>query len=129
MLSIGSHIVGYTYIGAEYEYRFSKHIGLNAGAGISGITSGIKLHSCPYQTGPFLSISFKDGGFGNIGTLNCEIGGVLLPVLKNGKIGTMGQIGYNKIIVLSESYSEKLSKQGKSTTSGFSFGIGLSIYI
>jgi hypothetical protein len=128
MLAIGYHIGGLTYIGAEYEYRFSRHIGLNAGAGISGITAGIKIHSCPCQTGPFLNIAFKDGGFGKEGTINFELGGVLLPISKDENIGIIGQVGFGKFIYLSDAYKDKYTNQGKTREYTMSFGLGLSIY-
>ncbi len=65
MFATGYQIGGITYFGFEYEFRFSKYIGLNSGIGILGFSGGLKFHSCPCRSGPFLNISFKDGGFGN----------------------------------------------------------------
>jgi hypothetical protein len=129
VLSLGYQIGGITYFGAEYEYRFSRYIGLNTGVGISGFTGGFKLHSCPCRSGPFLNISFKDGGFGKIGTVNAEIGGILVFLDKAEKLGLPGQIGIGKIIYLSRSSKEKIINHGKSIDQMLSFGIGICWYL
>jgi len=128
-LSAGYQIGGICYFGVEYEYRFSKYIGLNAGAGFSGFTAGFKFHSCPCRTGPFLNISFKDGGFGSIGSVDSEIGGVLIFFDRKEKIGLLGQIGAGKIIYLSNTMKDKLTKNSKNQTIIISFGIGISYYL
>jgi len=128
MIAAGYQIGGRSYVGFEYEFRFSKYIGLNVGAGIVGYTAGLKFHSCPCRTGPFLNVSFKDGGFGNIGTMNAEIGGILFFLDKKEKIGLLGQIGVGKIIYISKEMEEKLTKNNQIPNMIISFGVGLGWY-
>jgi hypothetical protein len=129
MLAFGYQIGGLTYAGCEYEYRFSKYIGLNTGAGFEGYTAGIKFHTCPCRTGPFLNISIKDGGFGKIGTINAELGGVLIFFDKQEKVGLMGQIGLGGIVYLSDNYQQITSKDYHLNDLVMAFGVGISYYI
>ena len=129
MLAIGYQIGGLTYMGIDYEYRFSKYIGLNVGAGYQGYTAGFKFHTCPCKTGPFLNISYKDGGFGKIATIDAELGGVLVFFDKLEKIGLMGQIGFGNIINLTDNYNQINSKDYQLNDLILAFGIGISWYI
>ena len=129
LLEIGYQLGGKTYLGAEYEYRFSKYIGLNLGAGILGYTAGFKFHTCPCRTGPFLNISFKDGYFGKFSTINAELGGVLVFFDKEEKLGLLGQVGFGQILYVSSGYNDKFSKSYNKNDMIMAFGVGLSYYI
>ena len=128
LIVAGYQIGGKTYFGLEHEFRFSKYIGLNAGAGIVCFTGGIKFHSCPCNSGPFLNISFNDGGIGDIGTIKAEIGGILFFLDKKEKFGILGQIGVGKIIYLSKDMEEKLTKNAQTPNMIISFGVGVGWY-
>ncbi len=63
-----------------------------------------------------------------IGTINTEIGGILIFLDKKEKIGILGQIGGGKVLYLSSKMKEKLTKDSKTPDYILSFGVGFSWY-
>lgn len=125
ILNIGYQIGGHTYFGLDYEYKIAGHIGFHGGLGISGYTGGIKLHMNDCMECPHLNISFKDGGFGEIGTLGAELGARLFTFKKDGKLATFAQFGYGYLLYFSKETEEKLFNNDP-PQGIFTFGLGLS---
>ncbi|NJO87572.1 MAG: hypothetical protein HC831_00375 [Chloroflexia bacterium] len=101
MYTTGYQIGGHTYFGINYEYKIFKLIGIHAGIGYSGYTTGIKLHMNDCIKCPMLNISFKDGGFGEIGTFGAEFASQLFTFKKNVKLAAYAQFGFGYLANLS----------------------------
>lgn len=128
MYTIGYQIGGHTYLGINYEYRILEQIGIHFGLGYSGYTAGIKLHLNDCIECPQLNISFKDGGFGEIGTFGAEFAARLFTLKKGGKLATYAQFGYGYITFLSEKKRQELFGNKSAPEGIFTFGIGLNFW-
>ncbi len=128
LYTIGYRIGGHTYVGVNYEYKIFKLIGLNAGIGFSGYTAGLKLHINDCVECPQLNISFKDGGFGSIGTFGAEFASRMFTFKKNGRLAGYAQLGYGYIVYLSSRKYEELFGNKNAPEGIFTFGIGLNFW-
>ncbi len=126
--TIGYQIGGHTYIGANYEYKIFKLIGIHAGIGFSGYTAGIRLHMNDCIECPQLNISFKDGGFGSIGTFGAEFASRMFRFKENGKPAVYAQFGYGYITYLSAQKHNELFGSKDAPEGIFTFGIGLNFW-
>lgn len=125
IVNIGYQIGGHTYLGINYEYLVVKHIGLHAGLGLTGYTGGIKLHMNSCADCPHLNISFKDGNFGDIGTIGAELGAQLFKFKKDGKLALFGQFGYGYLVYLSKEKRNNVFNN-EPPQGVFTFGVGFS---
>lgn len=124
VIAIGYQIGGYSLVGIEYEIRFHDYFGVNFGAGASGYTGGIKIHTNPKKNSPFFLASYKDGGFGLINTFGVEFGGRWVLSQKS-DFGIIYQVGLAKITKI-DSYFEQQLFSGKAPAVILSLGVGIS---
>jgi hypothetical protein len=123
--AIGYQLGGYSLIGIEYEIRVHNYFGLNFGAGFSGLTAGIKIHTNPKKNSPFFNLNFKDGGFGLIEVAALEFGGRLVLSRKS-DFGIHYQLGFAKILEIDETFERKLYNNKTAPPIMLSMGIGFS---
>jgi len=125
VMAIGYQIGGYTLIGLDYEIRASDYFGVHFGAGFSGYTAGVKIHTDVYKDSPFFNISLKDGGFGLIKAGAVEYG--WRWVGKNtGGFGFHGQVGLAKIISIDPDFEKQVFGVNGAPSVMFSLGLGVS---
>lgn len=55
-------------VGADFEYLFSKHFSVQAGAGLLSCGAAVNFHFKPYINSSMLSLSYWHQGFGNAHT-------------------------------------------------------------
>jgi hypothetical protein len=123
--AIGYQIGGWSLIGVEYEFRVHDYIGLNAGAGYSGWTAGLKIHTNDDKSSPFFNFSFKDGGFGLINTIGAEYGGRLVFIQKK-DIALHSQVGIARLTYIDEGFEYDLFNGAEAPDWWFTLGIGIS---
>ena len=96
--------------GIEGDYRLTPRLGLNAGVGLWGYGGAVKYHFRTYSmSGAYLSISYKDVGFGRQQSFGPEIGTVI-GFGKNERFGLMLQLGYQFKTYPYESYESEFLK-------------------
>ena len=123
--TIGYQIGGYSMIGFDYEIRMLDYVGLHVGAGYTGYTYGLMIHTSPARNSPYFNVSFKDGGFGLINAAGIEYGGKWVFNKQSG-FGLLFQFGIVKILKIDSDFADILF-QGKTATPFMtSMGIGLS---
>jgi len=125
-LIVGYQIAGHTYLGVDYEFKLTNLLGIHAGVGINGYTAGVKLHMNNCIECPHLNISFKDGGFGAIGTVGAEFAARLLTFKKNGRMAIFAQFGYGYLVYLSDEKRERLFSNKNTPPGILTFSLGLS---
>jgi opacity protein-like surface antigen len=123
--TLGYQIGGYSMIGFDYEIRMLDYVGLHFGAGLSGYTYGLMIHTSPARNSPYFNVSFKDCGFGLLNAAGIEYGGKWVFNKRTG-FGLLFQFGIVKILKIDSDFADILF-QGKDTPPLMtSFGIGLS---
>lgn len=125
VFAIGYQIGGYTLIGIDHEIRFDDYFGIHYGAGLTGFTGGLKIHTNPAKNSSFFNMSYKDGGFGLISALGLEFGGRWV-FNKEGEFGLHYQFGLAKILSIDEDFAEKLFKGKEAPGVMLSLGVGFS---
>jgi len=131
IIAIGYQIGGWTLVGAEFEWRLNNLLGISIGAGLTGATGGLKLHSSPSKNSLYFSPSFKDGGFGQLGSFCFEVGG-RIPFKKKSYdgFGLQLQGGIQRVLYISEEFQqaqqELLGDSFIVGTIALSIGIGFS---
>ena len=128
MYTFGYQIGGHTYVGVNHEYKITKLVGFHYGIGYKGYTTGFKLHFSDCLECPHLNISFKDDGFGELGTIGAEFASRLFTFKKNGKLATFAQFGYGYITNLSSTKHAELFGNESAREGIFTFSIGLSFW-
>jgi len=63
-VTVGYLHAGGSYIGADFEYLFSKKIGLQAGIGYYGYETGLNFHYKPSVRSSFISLKYWHQGIG-----------------------------------------------------------------
>lgn len=122
VLSLGYQIGGWTLIGAEYEIRVADHFGLNFGLGFKGYGAGLSFFFSDKRESAFLNLSYNDGGFGLINSLNAEIG-FRIPTKHQGNFGFHLQMGVARTLNIDGALAYRLGLSGTGTI--FSFGAGV----
>lgn len=123
VVAIGYQIGGWTLLGFNYEFRFNNALGIHIGGGLSGYTAGIKLHFDKRKNSDFLNLSYKDGGFGLIQTINIEFGGQI-PSSKGSDFGLYAQIGVGFVLAIEPALTRAVFEKDKDPGVVFSFGLG-----
>ena len=124
ILAVGYQIGGYTLAGINYEIRVHDYIGVHFGAGIFGLTGGVKIHTNPSRDSNFFNLSVKDGGFGGIETAGVEFGGRW--VFKDGaRFGLHYQIGIAGVISIAPEMEDQVY-DGNAPDASLVMGIGFS---
>lgn len=123
--TIGYQIGGYSLIGFDYEIRFRNNLGVHFGAGFSGYTYGLMIHTSPKKNSPYFNVSFKDGGFGLLSTAGVEYGGRWILNKRSG-FGLTFQYGIVKILKIDDAFSDLLYGTDGAPEFMMSMGVGLS---
>ncbi|MFK7755427.1 MAG: hypothetical protein AB8B53_00695 [Flavobacteriales bacterium] len=124
--TLGYQIGGTTLVGYNYEVRVSDVFGLHLGAGISGFTGGLKLHTGPEKKSSYFNLSYKDGGFGLLKGGAIEYGGTLFKLNKKTDLGLHVQVGVLGIIDIDSELEDALFKGENAPDAILSVGVGLS---
>lgn len=124
--AIGYQIGGLTLIGFDYEFRVSDVFGPHIGAGLSGYTFGLKIHTGDQKDSPFFNLSFKDGGFGLVNTVAMEYGGRITGSRNKGGFGFHYQVGLGYITNIDPDFQEQLFGDQDPPPVLLSLGLGVS---
>ena len=125
VIAAGYQIGGYTLVGIDYEIRANDYFGIHFGAGWSGYTIGVKIHTGPSKNSNFFNLSYKDAGFGLLEAIGFEFGGRRV-FYKYKNAGILYQIGLANIRSIDPQFEDLLFKGKGATKVMLSLGIGLS---
>jgi hypothetical protein len=98
---------GGSLIGFDYEFRVNDRFGVQVGTGIFGFAAGVNYHFTKATNGPFLSISYKNPGFGYMSTIGPEYG---RRWFFNDNWGISLQVGYGHIVSKSDEFKKEFEK-------------------
>lgn len=125
IFAIGYQLGGLTLAGVNYEIRVHDYFGIHFGAGLAGLTGGVKIHTNPSRDSFFFNLSVKDGGFGGMQTAGVEFGGRW--VFKDGgRFGLHYQIGLAGILSITEQMEEAIYGDDDVPDATLVMGIGFS---
>jgi hypothetical protein len=125
IFAVGYQIGGYSLIGFDYEIRVIDYAGIHFGAGLSGYTYGVMIHTSPKRNSPFFNLSYKDGGFGLLSAAGIEFGGKLV-IDKKSNFGLLLQIGAIKPLKVDPDFEKTLFKDRGIPKYMPTIGVGLS---
>lgn len=126
-LIVGYRIGGLGNVGVNFEYKLNKVIGIHSGIGYTSFTSGIKLHLNDCASCPFVNLSFKDKGFGSLGTVGAEFSANLVTFRKENPIGLFVQFGYGYIVYISDTFKNDMFGSETPPEGIFTYGLGVRI--